>query len=286
MRSYLLLLLMFGCAADGVDSDQFKGNVLLWRGGRMFTVPVHKMRKEQPTSIGLPSVHTIADVDASRQSLVISAVPSDLQGCKLLLGRPVSGFHRLLTAPSAVPAVTVSHDDKLVAYSQFARNSDAYDIYVYDVPSNRSRLLASSAASPTGSVSFRPGTTELTFEDAGGGISSIDWKTSQRWQLIAGKRPRWSHDGSKLAYRTDGAVYVYDPPNQKSLTVYRRSPWDGSFDGSLFWSSDDRYVAFNLNVGVDAPKRRCVVADAQTSRIAVSVTTPYLCGPFEPGSPP
>jgi Tol biopolymer transport system component len=175
----------------------------------------------------------------------------------------------------------MSVDGHRIGYSRFAGDPAAYDVYVYDSNVEQPpRLLGSKIAAPTGSLSFRPTTNELTFEDTQGRVSNVDLKTLRVSPVLVGKRPRWSHDGLRLAFRSEEAVYVYDAARNNSTVTYGRSATDGNFDGSLYWSRNDRFLAFNLNVGVDAPKRRCVMVDTQTGRVAMAVTTPYLCGPF------
>lgn len=278
----MLPLLLMTCAGDRIVSAPPQEKVLLWRGDRVYAVAAGAVTRRGSTAIELSGVRTIADVDASKDLIAIAAVPSDLQGCKLLLGTARSGFRDVAAVPSAVPAIALSDDGQRIGFSRFDGNANAYDIYIYDAAASESRLLASKAASPTGSLSFRSGTRQVTFEDLEGRVSTIDLDSHERVPLMSGKRPRWAHDGSKLAYRTDDAVYVYDVETKKSTVAYRRTLTDGNFDGSLFWSGNDQFLAFNLNVGVDASNRRCVMIDTRIGAIAVAATTPYLCGPFLP----
>lgn len=280
-RAYLVLLLVVGCSGDQIVSSPPEEEVLLWRGNRMYVASASQIDRAATRAVTLPDVHDIADVDVAGKTVALSVVPSNLQGCDLLLGTAASGFREVVAIPAAVPALALSIDGRRMGYSCFAGNAEAYDVYAFDTAEQQpSRLLGSQIASPTGSLSFRPGRNALTFEDTHGRISSIDLQTLRLSPVAVGKRPRWSHDGSRLAFRDDEAVYVYDAAQNKSIVAYRRSATDGNFDGSLFWSRTDRFVGFNLNVGVDAPNRRCLIVDTLTARVALAVTTPYLCGPF------
>src|SRR3954447_6107285 len=106
-RSHLLMLLVVACAGDQIVSGPRGEDLLLWRGNRMYVVSAPDIARGATRAVNLPDVHDIADVDAASNAVAISAVPSDIQGCRVLLGTPASGFRELLAIPFAVPAITV-----------------------------------------------------------------------------------------------------------------------------------------------------------------------------------
>ena len=74
-------------------------------------------------------------------------------------------------------------------------------------------------------------------------VFQLEYAADHR-RLAAGSSPRWSRNGTRLAYIADGQIHLrwMDTGETATLTQLTESP------SGIRWSPDGRYIAFNMLV--------------------------------------
>ena len=111
-----------------------------------------------------------------------------------------------------------------------------------------------------------------------------DRKRSELWvinadgsdhrRLATGGSPRWSPDGTRIAYTADGQIHLrwMDTGETATLTQLLESP------SGIRWSPDGRHIAFNMLVAVPAPESRRAAEAARRGRLGRPA---HHGGPFQ-----
>lgn len=166
-------------------------------------------------------------------------------------------------------------------------SKERMDIAVYDLAKRQGLRFARGEASVATQVSLTPDGRTVTFDAADGWIKSVNLSTGEVTKLLEGHAPAWSPDGTRLAYRQDRSLFVYEVATKISRRLYIRYPWQRDFithlRGTLRWSPDGRYLAVNVWSYSLFPLRpeleECVVIEVRTGRSS-SVGDSARCGPW------
>ena len=96
---------------------------------------------------------------------------------------------------------------------------------------------------------FVNGDHDIVVANAAGGDELVLTEGSDRWEM----RPVWSPDGSRIAYESDGVVWLIDPDGTDATRVLR-----GAWDGGSSWAPDGTRIAF---AQADGDGSSIVIAD-------------------------
>lgn len=172
------------------------------------------------------------------------------------------------------------HREVTVNLEDGARTITTQNVWLYDLMSHRSTLLAKEEAIGATSLSWAPSGQTLTFDSIDGFIKSVDIKTHDVSKAARGRMPAWSPDGKQLAYVEDKTLVIKDVMNGLTRTIYKRWFWQSDFAEHLSWSPDGRYLAFNVYAGMAGYEYDCLVTEISSARSFSVHTSSYFCGPW------
>jgi Tol biopolymer transport system component len=189
-------------------------------------------------------------------------------------GAPVVALRQLTEAPGAETDPDISPDGHQVLYTSAA--SGSLDLYLMRVGGGRAIDLTAGSHSNSSEGAFSPDGEQIAFRSDrdGGGLFVMGATGESARRLTSdGYDPRWSPDGRRIAYATEGVEDPYSRAVRSSLwTVDVASGkttkiWDGDAVQPV-WSPHGTRIAFWANTG----GQRDIQTIAASGGSAVAIT--------------